>query len=820
MIRGRRSRFLLIALTSVLVVFLYLGLPAPWSLRDEVPLRYLEHAPPPLLDTPQNPDLPSTDKVIQNTEPNPPSPARLSPAEQEEDKGIRPATETPLLTTSAETFTTTARTSLSTPATTSALTLAPLPAFLYPPNPAEGSRGPVYNNGEGRLDNNNDVIKPKPQEHWIKGVEHFPVPAIDIIPIPTGAPKKIPRIQHTFAPESGAAKAERLTRLKAIRSTFERSWAGYKKYAWLHDELRPVSASFKDPFCGWAATLVDSLDTLWIMGMTEEFEEAVNATAGIDFTTSPRADIPLFETTIRYLGGLLGAYDVSGAKYKTLLRKAVELAEVLMGAFDTPNRMPDMYYHWAPSYASQPHRAGLRVSLAEIASLSVEFTRLAQLTGEAKYYDAVARITDALDLFQPNTSIPGLWPLSIDASGCVKSTPHRSPGYSRPQGGPRPAGQGIPIKALGDAAYKTAPQGSGPGAAPPLADTPPNRNVPDPGKDASSFGADSVGGPLSPQAGMDHSYSDKDKNSFGDDAGQAPPARSPGQKRQVPAADSSHALAQCTPTGLQMPGNGSPQQYGFGSMADSAYEYFPKQWLLLGGLRDQYKTMHELALDAAFEHLLYRPMIKDNDREILFMGSYHTGGVRGPDGKLDGGLTATTGHLSCFLGGYVGMSARIFNRSGDLEIASKLTDGCVWAYESTATGLMPEEFTPLRCDNITACPWNEGRWQFTLDPDIEHRLGLKKAGLPTLEKRQTTNGMNPAITASLGLANIDNTATSTLNRVENSLGNIGTIQAPVDNAPLPMHTPLSHEEFAAQRVLMEGLTPGVEKVNDRRYILR
>jgi mannosyl-oligosaccharide alpha-1,2-mannosidase len=48
------------------------------------------------------------------------------------------------------------------------------------------------------------------------------------------------------------------------------------------------------------------------------------------------------------MGGLIGAYDVSGQKYKVLLDKAVELTEVLMGAFDTPNRMPITYYKWTP----------------------------------------------------------------------------------------------------------------------------------------------------------------------------------------------------------------------------------------------------------------------------------------------------------------------------------------------------------------------------------------------------------------------------------------------------------------------------------------
>ena len=61
-----------------------------------------------------------------------------------------------------------------------------------------------------------------------------------------------------------------------------------------------------------------------------------------------RKDIPLFETTIRYLGGLLSAYDISGGKHKILLNKAMELADILLGAFDTPNDMPLLYLEWDP----------------------------------------------------------------------------------------------------------------------------------------------------------------------------------------------------------------------------------------------------------------------------------------------------------------------------------------------------------------------------------------------------------------------------------------------------------------------------------------
>lgn len=191
--------------------------------------------------------------------------------------------------------------------------------------------------------------KPPPSKsvvHWSSMQENYPVTST--IQLPEGSPKPIPRIQHEFAPESEEERALRENRLEAIKGEFLHAWAGYRDNAWLNDELTPLSGKSKNPFCGWAATLVDSLDTLWIMGLTEEFENAVKAVEEIDFTTSIRNDIPLFETVIRYLGGLVAAFDVSGGKYTILLDKAVELADILMGAFDTLNRMPLTFYQWKP----------------------------------------------------------------------------------------------------------------------------------------------------------------------------------------------------------------------------------------------------------------------------------------------------------------------------------------------------------------------------------------------------------------------------------------------------------------------------------------
>jgi len=111
----------------------------------------------------------------------------------------------------------------------------------------------------------------------------------------------------------------------------------------------PLTGGHKDTFVGWAATLVDGLDTLLIMGLQEEFDNALVALESIDFSKPNAERIPVFETTIRYLGGLLGAYDVSGAKYPILLQKADQLGEMLFRAFNTRNGIPQPYYFWQRS---------------------------------------------------------------------------------------------------------------------------------------------------------------------------------------------------------------------------------------------------------------------------------------------------------------------------------------------------------------------------------------------------------------------------------------------------------------------------------------
>ncbi|KAK4138428.1 glycoside hydrolase family 47 protein [Trichocladium antarcticum] len=256
-----------------------------------------------------------------------------------------------------------------------------------------------------------DTHRGQTETQWSRLQTRFPVK--DMRALPTGHPLALPKVQKDFAPESTSEREVRLQRRDAVKATFQRCWTSYRKHAWMSDELTPVSGGTHNPFGGWAATLVDSLDTLWIMGLRDDFDEAVAAAANINFETVDTQDINVFETTIRYLGGFLAAYDLSGDN--RLLAKAREVGEMLYVAFDTPNRMPMTRWNALAAAWERPQLADEHVLLAEIGTFSLEFIRLSMLTGDPKWYDAVQRIIEALHDQQQTTRLPGMWPVTVNA---------------------------------------------------------------------------------------------------------------------------------------------------------------------------------------------------------------------------------------------------------------------------------------------------------------------------------------------------------------------------------------------------------------------
>ncbi|KAK2785148.1 hypothetical protein FQN53_007890 [Emmonsiellopsis sp. PD_33] len=404
---------------------------------------------------------------------------------------------------------------------------------------------------------------------WARFREKYPVKSM--VSLPPGPTKPLPKVQHEFPPETlDELLSKQKPRQDAVKASFKRAWNSYRKHAWLKDELTPISGgSWNNAFGGWGATLVDSLDTLWIMDMKEEFRAAAHATSQIDFTTTEAEQINVFETTIRYLGGLLSAFELS--KEPILLTKATELGNILYAAFDTPNRMPVV--RWNPQFAVSGgnQEASSFSLLAELGSLTMEFTRLSQLTKDPKWYDAIHRIMTLFDAHQNTTRLPGMWPVGIN---------------TRTQ------------------QFKT------------RVDT-----------------------------------------------------------------------------------------FTLSATADSHYEYLPKMTALLGGGVDEmYERMYRSAMDTAIKHNLYRPMTPEN-ADILVSGKVIA------HSETDISLTPEAQHLACFAGGMFALGSRLYDIPAHMDIAHKLVDGCVWAYRSTPTNLMPEVFHMVACEpQGQPCSWDEDRY--------------------------------------------------------------------------------------------------------------
>ncbi|XP_032905068.1 endoplasmic reticulum mannosyl-oligosaccharide 1,2-alpha-mannosidase isoform X1 [Amblyraja radiata] len=170
----------------------------------------------------------------------------------------------------------------------------------------------------------------------------------------------------------------------AVIEAFQHAWKGYKLYAWGHDELKPISKTYSEWF-GLGLTLIDALDTMWILGQKQEFEEAKKWVID-ELNLGKSVDVNLFETTIRILGGLLSVYNLTGDQ--VFLDKASELGDRLMPAFNTPSKIPYSDVNIGLGTAHAP-RWTSDSTVAEVTSIQLEFRELSRLTKKDKYQAAV-----------------------------------------------------------------------------------------------------------------------------------------------------------------------------------------------------------------------------------------------------------------------------------------------------------------------------------------------------------------------------------------------------------------------------------------------
>lgn len=184
-----------------------------------------------------------------------------------------------------------------------------------------------------------------------------------------------------------------------IKEMMKHAWDNYVQYAWGQNELRPLSKRghsagiFGKTAMG--ATIVDGLNTLYIMELMDDYQKGRDWIAENLNLDQGNSEISVFETNIRFIGGLLSCYAMTGdVMYK---EKADHVAQKLLPAFNTATGIPHAIvnlksgasknYAWASSSSS---------ILAEFGTLHLEFVYLSDVTGNPVYKEKVMHIRDYL----------------------------------------------------------------------------------------------------------------------------------------------------------------------------------------------------------------------------------------------------------------------------------------------------------------------------------------------------------------------------------------------------------------------------------------
>ncbi|KAF8609807.1 glycoside hydrolase family 47 protein [Ceratobasidium sp. AG-I] len=197
-------------------------------------------------------------------------------------------------------------------------------------------------------------------------------------------------------PPDAAANAQR------VIDMFKSAYNDYKTFAWGHDALAPLFGEFIDGQNGWGATIVDSLSTMHVMGLQDLFNEGVNFTLAIDFSHSKTNDtVSVFETTIRYVGGMLSAYELGGKKDERLVQKAQKLADKLTCGWVGNNDLP---YNELNFTTNQPIIQNTSIAVA--GTLVLEWYRLSEYTGNTTYRTFVEKAMRRIGL--SDSPFPGL----------------------------------------------------------------------------------------------------------------------------------------------------------------------------------------------------------------------------------------------------------------------------------------------------------------------------------------------------------------------------------------------------------------------------
>lgn len=221
------------------------------------------------------------------------------------------------------------------------------------------------------------------------------------------------------------SESDRVETLSSIREMFFFGYDNYMKYAYPEDELDPIhctgrgsdqddpsNININDALGDYSLTLVDTLDTLAVMGNSSEFQRAVKLLT--DTLVFKNTTVQVFEATIRVLGGLLSAHliitdpqkpfgDMRPESYDNgLLTLAHDLAIRLLTAFD--NTATGIPYPRVNLETGVPSDCVNETCTAGAGTLIMEFGVLSRLLNDPTYEAAARRAVQRLWSFRSNVT--------------------------------------------------------------------------------------------------------------------------------------------------------------------------------------------------------------------------------------------------------------------------------------------------------------------------------------------------------------------------------------------------------------------------------
>lgn len=190
-------------------------------------------------------------------------------------------------------------------------------------------------------------------------------------------------LQRHSRDDLDASHAQASLWAEEVKEAMRHAWNGYRETAWGHDQVHPQRGE-PDKWFNLGLSIVETLDTLWLLGLHSEFDEAqrwVEESLAFDLAVTKMDSF--FEATIRLLGGLLGAHSLS--LRPIFLQRARELGDRLISAWPPDAELPNAQVNIGANLSSHIGWRGKSFSTAEVGSCQLEFRYLSHHTGDPTY---------------------------------------------------------------------------------------------------------------------------------------------------------------------------------------------------------------------------------------------------------------------------------------------------------------------------------------------------------------------------------------------------------------------------------------------------